>query len=176
MVTRHDASGQSLGVVAVALSLAAALSGCATTTTPAQVARTGSGMISSTVSVPVGYETIYLSGMTGTLPPPPGTAPGTPPPDSGDTETQALRALDKIKQALEEQHLTMGDIVMMHAYLAPDPATGRGDSKGWAAAYTKYFGTPDQPNKPSRTSITVVLGGPAAKIEIETIAVRKPPK
>jgi enamine deaminase RidA (YjgF/YER057c/UK114 family) len=175
--SRRSRHSLSVAVVAAAgaLSLAGVLSGCATTAS-AQVARTGSGMISSTVSVPAGYETIYLSGMTGTLQPPQGSAPGTPPPDSGDTEAQALRALEKIQQALAEQHLTMGDVVMMHAYLAPDPATGRGDSKGWTAAYTKYFGTPEQPNKPSRTSITVVLGSPVAKIEIETIAVRKPPK
>jgi len=64
--------------------------------------------------------------------------------------------------------------VMMHAYLAPEASTGRGDSAGWSKAYTKFFGTAEQPNKPSRTSVTVVLGGPAAKIEIETIAVRKP--
>jgi enamine deaminase RidA (YjgF/YER057c/UK114 family) len=63
---------------------------------------------------------------------------------------------------------------MMHAYLAAEPATGRGDSKGWSNAYGKFFGTAEQPNKPSRTSVTVILGNPAAKIEIETIAVRKP--
>ena len=150
--------------------LALGLAGCAQPGGP--VTRTGaaSAMISSTTTVPVGYETIYLSGMTGTLPAPQG---GTPP-DSGDTEAQAVRALEKIKAALAEQGLTLGDVVMMHAYLAADSATGRGDSKGWGAAYGKFFGTADQPNKPSRTSVTVTLGSPAAKIEIETIAVRKP--
>jgi enamine deaminase RidA (YjgF/YER057c/UK114 family) len=140
------------------------------------VLRTGAATapISSTVTVPTGYETIYLSGMTGTLPAPAGSPPGTPGPDSGDTEAQANRALANIKTALAEKGLGFGDIVMMHAYLAPDPTTGRGDSAGWARAYTKAFGTPDQPNKPSRTTITVVLGSPTAKIEIETIAVRKP--
>ena len=126
------------------------------------------------VAVPVGYETVYLSGMTGTLQAPEGSAPGAPVPDSGDTEAQAVRTIEKIKAALADQHLTLGDIVMMHAYLAADPATGHGDFKGWTAAYTKYFGTAEQPNKPSRTSVTVVLGNDATKIEIETIAVRKP--
>jgi len=154
---------------------AATLTACATRAADPPVARTGTGMISATVTVPAGYQTIYLSGMTGTLPRPAGASRDTPLPDSGDTRTQALRALAKIRAALAEQHLTMGDIVMMHAYLAPDPATGRGDLRGWAAAYTQYFGTAEQPNKPSRTSITAVLGNPAAKIEIETIAVRRPP-
>ena len=144
---------------------------------PAAVTRTGAptAIISSTVTEPVGYETIYLSGMTGTLPAPAGSPAGTPGPDSGDTEAQATRALSgPIKDALTSKGLGFGDIVMMHAYLAPDPATGRGDLAGWGRAYSKFFGTADQPNKPSRTSITVVLGSPTAKIEIETIAVRKP--
>jgi enamine deaminase RidA (YjgF/YER057c/UK114 family) len=163
-------------VVALALVVAAgSLSGCATPApVPGPVTRTGTGIISSVVAVPVGYETLYLAGMTGTLPAPEGSPPGTPGPDSGDTEAQAVRTIEKIKATLAEQHLTLGDIVMMHAYLAADRATGHGDFKGWTAAYTKYFGTPEQPNKPSRTSVTVVLGNDATKIEIETIAVRKP--
>jgi enamine deaminase RidA (YjgF/YER057c/UK114 family) len=161
-------------VAGLALVLTAgSLWGCATPA-PGPVTRTGTGIISSVVTVPAGYETLYLAGMTGTLSAPEGSPPGTPAPDSGDTETQALRTLEKIKAALAEQHLTLGDVVMMHAYLSADPMTGHGDFKGWTAAYTKYFGTPEQPNKPSRTSITVVLGNDATKIEIETIAVRKP--
>jgi enamine deaminase RidA (YjgF/YER057c/UK114 family) len=152
---------------------AASLCGCLTSV-PGPVTRSGTGIISSMVVVPAGYETFYLAGLTGTLSAPEGSAPGTPAPDSGDTEAQALRTLEKIKATLAEQHLTLGDIVMMHAYLSADPTTGHGDFKGWTAAYTKYFGTPEQPNKPSRTSITVVLGNDATKIEIETIAVRKP--
>ena len=149
--------------------LIALLAGCAQ---PGPVARTGvpTAPIASVTVIPAGYETIYVSGMTGTLPAPPG---GGAAPDSGDTEAQAVRALDKIKAALAEQGLGLGDVVMMHAYLAPD-AQGRGDSQGWSKAYTKYFGTADQPNKPSRSTITVGLGPPATKIEIETIAVRKP--
>lgn len=152
------------------------LAACTAAAPPGPVVRTGAetAAISSTVTEPVGYETIYLSGMTGTLRAPDGSPPGTPAPDSGDTETQATRALGNIKTALASKGLGFGDIVMMHAYLAPDPTTGRGDSAGWSRAYTKFFGVPGQPNKPARTSITVVLGSPAAKIEIETIAVRKP--
>jgi enamine deaminase RidA (YjgF/YER057c/UK114 family) len=163
-------------VLSLALVVAAgSVAGCATPA-PAlgPVTRTGTGIISSVVVVPAGYDTIYLAGMTGTLSAPDGSPPGTAAPDSGDTEAQALRTLEKIKASLAEQNLTLGDIVMMHAYLSADPKTGHGDFKGWTAAYTKYFGTTEQPNKPSRTSITVVLGNDATKIEIETIAVRKP--
>lgn len=165
-ITRHV-----VGLVLVVT--AGSMSGCAIPA-PGPVTRTGTGIISSVVAVPAGYETFYLAGMTGTLPAPEGSPPGTPGSDSGDTEAQAVRTLEKIKATLAEQHLTLGDIVMMHAYLSADPATGHGDFKGWTAAYTKYFGTSEQPNKPSRTSVTVVLGNDATKIEIETIAVRKP--
>jgi enamine deaminase RidA (YjgF/YER057c/UK114 family) len=178
MILKSDlnssAAKMSRRVAGLTLVLAAgSLWGC-TTSAPGAVTRTGTGIISSVVVIPAGYETLYLAGMTGTLSAPEGSPPGTPAPDSGDTEAQALRTLEKIKATLAEQHLTLGDIVMMHAYLSADPTTGHGDFKGWTAAYTKYFGTPDQPNKPSRTSITVVLGNDATKIEIETIAVRKP--
>lgn len=160
-----------LAVVITAGSLAA----CTAAVPPGPVIRTGAetAAISSTVTEPAGYDTIYLSGMTGTLRAPDGSPPGTPGPDSGDTEAQATRALGNIKNALASKGLGFGDIVMMHAYLAPDPNTGRGDSAGWSRAYSKFFGVADQPNKPARTSVTVVLGSPAAKIEIETIAVRK---
>jgi enamine deaminase RidA (YjgF/YER057c/UK114 family) len=167
---RHIAG---LAVIVTAGSLAACTKAAPP---PGPVVRTGAetAAISSTVTEPAGYETIYLSGMTGTLRAPNGSPPGTPGPDSGDTEAQATRALGNIKNALASKGLGFGDIVMMHAYLAPDPTTGRGDSAGWSRAYSKFFGVADQPNKPARTSVTVVLGSPAAKIEIETIAVRKP--
>ena len=162
-------------VVVLSTIAAGVVAGCATTKAPIpEVARSGTGMISSVVVIPAGYDTIYLSGMTGTLPPPEGSPPGTPGPESGNTQTQAMRALDKIKDALAEQHLTFADIVMMHAYLSPDPAMGHADFAGWTAAYTKAFGTAEQPNKPSRSTITVTLGSPQTRIEIETIAVRKP--
>lgn len=164
---------QRIGGLALVVT-AGLLWGCASPAPPSPVTRTGTGIISSMVVVPAGYETLYLAGMTGTLSAPEGSPPGTPAPDSGDTEAQALRTLEKIKATLAEQHLTLGDVVMMHAYLSADPTTGHGDFKGWTAAYTKYFGTAEQPNKPSRTSVTVVLGNDATKIEIETIAVRKP--
>ena len=179
MVMKIDAKISKLGRHIAGLAVivtAGSLAACTAAAPPGPVVRTGaeSAAISSTVTEPVGYETIYLSGMTGTLRAPDGSPPGTPGPDSGDTEAQATRALGNIKTALASKGLGFGDIVMMHAYLAPDPKTGRGDSAGWSRAYSKFFGVADQPNKPSRTSITVVLGSPVAKIEIEIIAVRKP--
>jgi enamine deaminase RidA (YjgF/YER057c/UK114 family) len=68
----------------------------------------------------------------------------------------------------------MGDVVMMHVYLAGDPAKGgKLDFSGMSAAYSRFFGTKDQPNKPARSAMQVAaLAAPGALVEIEVIAVR----
>jgi hypothetical protein len=60
-------------------------------------------------------------------------------------------------------------------YLGSDPAKdGKPDFAGMTAGHTQFFGTKDQPNKPARTTLQVVL--PAASrgalIEIDLVAVR----
>jgi enamine deaminase RidA (YjgF/YER057c/UK114 family) len=48
------------------------------------------------------------------------------------------------------------------------------DFAGMMAGYTQLFGTKDQPNKPARTTVQVVLPAAArgALVEIDLIAVR----
>jgi enamine deaminase RidA (YjgF/YER057c/UK114 family) len=109
-------------------------------------------------------DTLYLSGMLDSS-----VAKGQP----GDTEAQTEHTLDNIRHALAEQHLSLGDIVMMHAYIAGDPAQGgKMDFAGFMKGYTQYFGTKDQPNKPARSAMQVAaLALPGALIEIEVVAV-----
>jgi enamine deaminase RidA (YjgF/YER057c/UK114 family) len=67
---------------------------------------------------------------------------------------------------------------MMHVYLGYNPATnGKPDYDGMMAGYTQFFGTPDQPNKPARTTVQVVLpaGARGGLVEIDLIAVRSSP-
>ena len=131
--------------------------------------------IASYVVVPNGYETVYLSGGGGGIPLPPGSPPGTTPPDPGNTEAQADRALASIKKKLEDMGMGLGDIVFMKCYLGPDPSTGKNDAAGWNTAFKRYFGTAAQPNKPARTTIGVSFGtGAKNVIEIEAVAVRAP--
>jgi enamine deaminase RidA (YjgF/YER057c/UK114 family) len=110
-------------------------------------------------------DTLYLSGMMSstlsTLSP-------------GDTKEQTISAIKQIQQALEAQKLTLGDVVMMHVYLAGDTAKGgKMDFAGFMAGYTQFFGTKDQPNKPARSAMQVAaLAAPAGLVEIEVIAVR----
>jgi len=110
-------------------------------------------------------DTLYLSGTIDSS-----VAKGQP----GDTETQTVHALQAIQKTLEAQHLSLGDVVMMHAYLAGDPAHGgKMDFGGFMSGYTQFFGTKDQPNKPARSAMQVAaLALPGALVEIEVIAVR----
>jgi len=119
-------------------------------------------------------DTYYLSGQLASPVTPMDAATGTPA-VYGDTKTQSMSSLLKIKAALEEQGLGMGDVVMMHVYLAGDPAKGgKLDFAGMNAAYTQFFGTKDQPNKPGRSAMQVAaLAAPWALVEIEVIAVKK---
>jgi enamine deaminase RidA (YjgF/YER057c/UK114 family) len=92
----------------------------------------------------------------------------------GNTESQADSTLTKIQALLKEQGLGMGDIVMMRVYMAADPAMeNKLDFAGMNAAYAKYFGTPDQPNKPARSTVQVAaLVAAGALVEIEVQAAR----
>ena len=90
-----------------------------------------------------------------------------------DTKSQTVATLQTIQKALAVQKLTLGDVVMMHAYLASDPATGKMDFPGFMGGYTQFFGTKEQPNKPARSAMQVAaLAAPGALVEIEVIAVK----
>jgi enamine deaminase RidA (YjgF/YER057c/UK114 family) len=109
-------------------------------------------------------NTLYLSGM---LDPDLGKTP------VRDTKTQTLGAIQSIQKALAGQKLTLGDVVMMHVYLAPEPASGKMDFPGFMAAYSQFFGTKEQPNKPARSAMQVAaLAAPTGLVEIEVIAVK----
>lgn len=92
----------------------------------------------------------------------------------GDTEAQTMSTLTKIQATLKTEGLTLGDVVMMHVYLVGDPAKGgKMDFPGLMAAYTRFFGTKEQPNRPARSAMQVAaLAVPWALVEIEVIAVR----
>jgi len=92
-----------------------------------------------------------------------------------DTASQTVGLLKDIGKFLESQKLTLGDVVMMHVYLGGDPAKdGKMDTAGMMAGYTQFFGTKEQPNKPARTTVQVVLpvGARGGLIEIDLVAVR----
>lgn len=109
-------------------------------------------------------NTLYLSGM---LDPDFNKQPGR------DTKAQTVGAIQTIQKALAAQKLTLGDVVMMHVYLAAAPVTGKMDFAGFMGGYTQFFGTKDQPNKPARSAVQVgALAASGALVEIEVIAVK----
>ena len=129
--------------------------------------------IASTIEVPPGYSTIYVSGMGADI------ADKTAKPMTlaayGDTATQTRSALAKISATLAGLHLTMGDVVQMHVYMAADPKLGKMDFPGLMKGYTQFFGNKDQPNLPTRSAFQVAaLANPGWLVEIEVQAVRKP--
>lgn len=92
-----------------------------------------------------------------------------------DTTSQTVGIIKDIQKLLESQKLTLGDVVMMRVYLGTDPAKGgKMDFDGMTAGYSQFFGTKDQPNKPARTTVQVVLpaGERGALVEIDIIAAR----
>jgi enamine deaminase RidA (YjgF/YER057c/UK114 family) len=62
----------------------------------------------------------------------------------------------------------------MRVYMVADAAMdNRLDFAGMNAAYAKFFGTAEQPNKPARTTVQVAaLVTPGALLEVEVQAAR----
>ena len=118
-------------------------------------------------------DTLYLSGQLADPVKPADAVTGAPA-FYGDTKTQALSVLTKIRSLLKAQGLDMKDVVKMTVFLAGDPANGgKLDFAGLQASYTQFFGTAEQPNKPARSAMQVAaLVAPWALVEIEVIAVR----
>ena len=129
------------------------------------VARLGGGNpkspIAQAVTVPEGYKTFYISGM-----------PGGP---AGDTHAQTVSSLAKIKDTLTALGLTFGDVVKATVFMVGDPAKdGEIDFPAMNQAWSEQFGTPQQPNKPARSTVKVAgLAGKGALVEIEMVAVKK---
>lgn len=128
--------------------------------------------IAQAVEVPVGKATIFHSGLT--------PAPFNPEARKfsyeywGSTEQQAFSVLSKIKTSLEAIGLTMGDVVKMNVFLVTDPTkAGRMDFDGFMSAYRKFYGTPEQPKLPARTTVQIPgLAAPGMLVEIDVVAVR----
>ena len=114
----------------------------------------------SSVSVPPGYTTYYISGSPG---------------HGADTATQTAATLASLKAQLAKLGLTLGDVVQAHVFLAADPANGgKMDFAGMNSEWFKEFGTAQQPNKPARAAFQVAaIAGTNTLVEIEFIAVKK---
>ena len=124
--------------------------------------------------VPPGFTTFYFSGTTADPINP--SLPAGSPGRMGDTVEQADNILTKLKGMLAAKGLGFGDVVAAHVFLVGDPAKGGEiDFAGLNAEWAKRFGTPDQPNRPSRSAIQVRLPTPGALVEIEMTVAKQMP-
>lgn len=112
-----------------------------------------------------------------------GTVPGAANPDAergsrayyGDTETQALSVFKRMQASFEQLGVGFGDVVKMTVFVVGDPEQGgKMDFSGFMRAYTKYFGTEEQPHKPARSAVQIagLAGGPGMLVEVEAVIAR----
>ena len=129
------------------------------------------------VLVPAGAETFYLSGQLASPidPAKPVTAASSIE-DFGDTKTQTVSILTKIKGLLAAHGYAMTDVIKMTVFVAGDPKLGgKMDFAGMNEGYKQFFGTAENPNVVARSTIQVAaLAAPWALVEIEVTAAKMP--
>ncbi|HWU03082.1 MAG TPA: Rid family hydrolase [Novosphingobium sp.] len=93
--------------------------------------------------------------------------------DFGDTKTQTISTLTKIKALLEQQGYKMSDLVKLTLFIAPDPKLGKLDFAGANAGFKQFFDTPENPTTVARSAFQVAaLAAPQFLIEIEATAAK----
>ncbi|MBO9518110.1 MAG: endonuclease [Porphyrobacter sp.] len=133
-------------------------------------------LILDAAEVSAGADMIYLSGQ---LPSPIDAAKPmaevTSLEEMGDTKTQTISTLSKIKTILEARGYAMSDLIKLSLFVAADPRTGRMDFAGVNEGFREFFKTSENPNTVARSTFQVAaLVGPHFLIEIEAIAAKAP--
>jgi len=131
--------------------------------------------IAAAVTVPAGYDLVYLSGNLPSVANP--DAPKGSVESFGDTQAQTASVLKKLGDTLAALGLSYADVVAAHVYMVGDPNKGGEiDFAGMNASFGAVFGSESQPNKPARSTVKVAgLVLPGALVEIDFVAA-KPPK
>ncbi len=94
--------------------------------------------------------------------------------DLGDTRTQTISVLSKIKTLLESRGYTMADLIKLTLFVAADPKLGHMDFAGANEGFKQFFKTAENPTTVARSTFQVAaLAGPHFLIEIEAIAAKK---
>ena len=130
--------------------------------------------ISASVELPHSSRLVYVSGTVPDVADP--AAPQGSAQRYGDTATQTRSVLRRIQAQLREHGLDLGDVVMMRVFLVAPPGQQRMDFAGMMTAYREFFGHPDQPNRPARSTMQVSgLVDPGWLVEIEVTAAEPEP-
>jgi enamine deaminase RidA (YjgF/YER057c/UK114 family) len=127
--------------------------------------------ISAGAVIPAGKRLLWTSGVVASVAD--STAAPNSPARYGDTKTQALSILKNFEGVLTRNGLSFRDVLMLRVYVAPDPQKdGKHDYQGFFDAYAHYFGTKENPTKPTRSTLGLAaLVRPELLIEIELVAV-----
>ena len=141
-----------------------------------RIKRNPAALILDAARVNAGADVVYVSGQ---LPSP--LDPAVPMSevdsleDMGDTRTQTISALGKIRDILATQGFGMRDVVKLTLFVAVDPRLGAMDFAGVNEGFRTFFGTDENPETVARSTFVVAgLVGPHYLIEIEAVAARAP--
>ncbi len=134
-----------------------------------------SALILDGAEVKAGTDLFFLSGqLASPVDPKKGFADVKSVDDLGDTKTQTISALTKIKALLESKGYTMADLMKLTLFVAADPKLGKMDFAGASEGFKQFFKTTDNPTTVARSTFQVAaLAGPYFLIEIEGIAAKK---
>jgi 2-iminobutanoate/2-iminopropanoate deaminase len=141
-----------------------------------RIKRNPSALILEAARVNAGADVIHVSGQ---LPSPIDPAMPMSAVDSvddlGDTRTQTISVLGKIRDILATQGFSMSDVVKLTLFVAADPRTGTMDFAGVNEGFGAFFGTAENPVTVARSTFQVAgLVGPYYLIEIEAVAAKAP--
>ncbi len=156
-----------IALAAAGLAMAAAAPALAAPKANVEKVGPAGGRILTAAKVSAKATTVYLSG---NLADP--TTPGGK--EWGDTKTQTISTLNKIKGLLAQHGMTMKDIVRMDAYLVAAPGMdGKMDFAGFNAGFAEFFNTAENPTTTTRTTMQVsALAGPQFLVELTVIAAK----
>jgi 2-iminobutanoate/2-iminopropanoate deaminase len=137
-------------------------------------ANTPPGLILQGVTVTPGTEMLYLSGQVASpIDPAKPMSPALTMADFGDTKTQTISVLGKIKKILASHGYTMADVVKLTVFVAAPQTGGKMDFAGMNEGFKTFFGTPENPGTVARSTVQVAaLAGPAYLVEIEATAAK----
>lgn len=140
-----------------------------------RITRNPSALILEAAKVKAGTDMVFLSGqLASPLDPSKPMSPAMTVEDFGDTKTQTVSVLAKIKDILATQGYAMSDLVKLTLFVAADPRTGKMDFAGVNEGFKAFFKTPENPETVARSTFQVAaLVGPQYLIEIEAIAAKK---
>ena len=134
-----------------------------------------SAIILDAAKVAAGTEMIFLSGqLASPVDPAKPMSEVKSIEDMGDTKTQTISVMNKIKKILEGQGYTMADVIKLTLFVAADPKLGKLDFMGANEGFKTFFGTAETPVTVARSTFQVAaLVGPYYLIEVEAIAAKK---